>query len=872
MKLPPTPINEQARINAARASGLLDTPPEPAFDDLARLAAHVLGMPIALISIVDEERQFLKSHVGLDVTETPRDVSFCAHAINEPESCLVVEDATRDERFFDNPLVTGEPEIRFYAGASLLDRHGHALGTLCVIDREPRVLAPEQIESLQTISRQVADQIELRRVNRQLRDAIERSIDAERDLQASELQFDRLVASVPDHIILMLDPNGCIMNWSPAMERVYGYEPFEVIGKHISILHPVENGDVAKAALDVAAEYGVYRNTGRRARRDGSTFWAEVSIAAIRDHDGVLIGFAKVASDVTARVSQNRELKAQRDRFEAVMEASANAICECAADGQIILANRAARDIMGLEHVEGIAYNAPQLQHERIDGSPLPDEEMPFVIVKTTGKSVRDFVHVIRRPDGSRVILSINGDPIFSPDGAFHSAVFSFSDITASHILNQQLEHAKDVAESANLAKSRFLANMSHEIRTPLGAMLGFTDLITASADDPQIVRKYAAVVRKNGDHLLSVISDIIDISKIESGKVDVDLSNVDPINIVRDVVELFQTPARQKRIRLKLAHQEGLPDSISTDPTRFRQILTNLASNAVKFTPEGGSVEFRVSATTAEPQRLVVECIDNGIGIDPSQVGKLFEPFTQVDDSSARRHGGAGLGLNISRRLARLLGGDLTVTTAVSSGSKFTLTLPIPRTVPTAQTRARDINTPKSARSPQTHSGHPAHADSSTRPTTAASKVKTQSAAPAEADLRSVAHLNVMIVDDTEDNRLLLSAILTRHGIKTSEATNGREALDRLLSPNSDAQQPDLVLLDMQMPELDGYDTARQLRQHGFDKPIIAITANAMAEDRRRCIEAGCTDYAAKPVQIQPLIALIQQHASAASAGRMAA
>jgi PAS domain S-box-containing protein len=851
-------------MQAVRESGLLDSPPEPAFDDLARLAALVLGMPIALISIVDERRQYLKSHIGLDATETSRDVSFCAHAILKPDACMVVEDAGLDERFCDNPLVLGDPGIRFYAGTPLLDRHGHALGALCVIDREPRALTTEQVKALKTIGRQVADQIELRRVNRRLREAVDRFNDAERELRARELQFDRLVAAVPDHVILMLDPKGCIMNWSPAMERVYGYEPFEVIGRHVSVLHPPENEDAADASLRVAAEFGVYRNTGRRTRRDGSTFWAEVSVASIRDSAGVLLGYAKVASDVTAQLEQTREIKAQRDRFEAVMEASANAICECSAEGQIVLANRAARSIMGLDRVEGIAYNAPELRHERLDGSALPDEEMPFVIVKKTGRPVRDYIHVIRKPDGTRVILSINGDPIFAADGSFQSAVFSFSDITASFILNQQLERAKDAAESANRAKSRFLANMSHEIRTPLGAMLGFTDLIAESAEDPELVRQHAAIVRKNGDHLLSLINDIIDISKIESGKVEVEMSEVDPLAIARDIVELFQSPAASKRIELTLRAEGELPRFISSDVTRLRQILNNLVSNAVKFTPDGGAIELRVAGSQSDPRMLLIECKDTGIGIDAAGQSRLFEAFSQVDDSTVRKHGGAGLGLNISRRLARLLGGDLTVKSQPGEGSTFTLALPISmagadRSLPHASVASK---TPANARV-ATEASNPSAARDAVG---AGQTKKTTQAHP------GLVGRTAMIVDDTEDNRVLLQAILRRQGMLTTEARDGREALDRLIGAIADGSQPDIVLLDMQMPELDGYDTARELRSRGFKHPIIAITAHAMAEDRRRCFDAGCTEYAPKPVQARQLLSLIEKLVASASCDRQAA
>jgi signal transduction histidine kinase/ActR/RegA family two-component response regulator/HAMP domain-containing protein len=384
---------------------------------------------------------------------------------------------------------------------------------------------------------------------------------------------------------------------------------------------------------------------------------------------------------------------------------------------------------------------------------------------------------------------------------------------------NVELEQLRVSAESANAAKSEFLANMSHEIRTPMTAILGFAELLqdpTLSCDERA---SHAATIRRSGEHLLSIIGDVLDLSKIEAGRLSVDVSRSSLDAILAEVEQVMRPRAQAKGIPFTLVCAPHTPSEIETDPTRLRQILLNLVGNAIKFT-DRGSVRLDVDLVPPAPGatsgfvRFAVR--DTGVGIPPAIIESLFEPFTQGDASLSRRHGGTGLGLTISRRLARMLGGDVTVTSSPGAGSTFTATVSC----------GSACSSPSSRLAPS-------------RPTRVP---RTSFQAP----------LRILLAEDAPDTRRLFSYHLMRAGATVDVADSGRAALDAI-----DAAAPpfDLILMDMQMPGLDGYTATRRLRERGIATPVIAITAHAMSGDRERCLEAGCTEYVAKPIDAGTLI-----------------
>jgi CheY-like chemotaxis protein len=390
----------------------------------------------------------------------------------------------------------------------------------------------------------------------------------------------------------------------------------------------------------------------------------------------------------------------------------------------------------------------------------------------------------------------------------------------------ESLRQAQKAAESASLAKSAFLANMSHEIRTPLTAILGFADVLLEDGEthlSPAQRNRTIETIRNAGQHLLTLINDILDLSKIEAERMTVERIETPLPSILRDVADLLRPKAEGKGVALTLALGTPIPDRIIADPTRLRQILMNLAGNAVKFT-ESGRVSLLASVARHENgQRLIIDVEDTGPGMTPAQSKQLFQVFSQADESVARKFGGTGLGLTISRRLAALMGGDVTlVRTQPGIGSCFRLMLPLE-----AAAQAAMVDT-----------------------LAASSTVQASPAVPKKLNGR------ILLAEDGPDNQRLISFHLRMAGATVDIAENGRVALEMIDKSISEGTRYDLIVTDIQMPEMDGYTLARTIRQRGMSVPIIALTANAMAEDRERCMVAGCDDYASKPIDKSAMIA----------------
>jgi len=405
---------------------------------------------------------------------------------------------------------------------------------------------------------------------------------------------------------------------------------------------------------------------------------------------------------------------------------------------------------------------------------------------------------------------------------------------------NRDLQEYADAANAATRSKSEFLANMSHEIRSPLTAVLGYTDLLLEQEPTDE-ARSSLERIKRNGEHLLAVINDILDLSKIEAGKVELENSLCSTVEIFTQVIELMQVRSQAKSLPLSLEFQSAIPAKICTDPLRLRQILINLVGNAIKFT-ERGAVRLVVRATGGLQPLLSIDIIDTGIGLAPEHLERLFQPFTQADSSMARRFGGTGLGLTISQRLAGLLGGKITVTSKLGEGSVFRVQIPV-----------GPLNS-----EPWIWGAPPRAAaftpDTNNRPAQTARR----QVAMAESGDKPLSGRRVLLAEDGPDNQWLVSHLLGQAGATVEVVGDGQQAMDVAKSAWRSGLPFDAVLMDMQMPVLDGYEATRRLRAAGYELPIVALTAHAMAEDRRKCLDAGCDDYAAKPIQLPQLLATL--------------
>jgi len=391
-----------------------------------------------------------------------------------------------------------------------------------------------------------------------------------------------------------------------------------------------------------------------------------------------------------------------------------------------------------------------------------------------------------------------------------------------------QLATARDRAEEASRAKSNFLANMSHEIRTPMTAIVGYSDLMLEPSQTLSDRQDCLQIIRRNGRHLMALINDILDISKIEAGKMTVERLECDLPHLVVDVASLMRPRAVDKGLDFRLLFEGPIPQVVSTDALRVKQILMNLLGNAIKFTATG-VVAVKVECAPLPDQddsEIRFAITDTGVGMTAEQISRLFQPFTQADESMSRKFGGTGLGLTISQRLARLLGGDISVRSELGVGSTFTVAI-----------RGGSLaNTRMLAEVSEAMIG----------------------LVPAQTTQQNITlQGKILLAEDGLDNQKLISLHLRKAGADVVIADNGRIAVDLMK-----AHTFDLIVMDMQMPELDGYGAASELRKRGFTLPIIALTAHAMAEDRQRCLAAGCDDYQTKPINRDNLIRMCREWA----------
>ncbi|KYG69221.1 hypothetical protein AZI87_08415 [Bdellovibrio bacteriovorus] len=557
-----------------------------------------------------------------------------------------------------------------------------------------------------------------------------------------------------------------------------------------------------------------------------------LTYSARRDDDGHINGVMILASEVTTHIEMRKELEASKQtlaleqhKLDAIFHVSPAAMALWVGEDMVFekLNNEyqkifSGRDLQGRPFLEAL----PELEQfgELVrkvlrTGEPFVGTEFPVPVRRTefgpTEERYFDFTYI--------QIKDAHGNPY----GVYDHAI----DVTDRVMARKDLEAAKEEAVRANDLKSAFLANMSHEIRTPLGAIMGFADLLR----DPNLPYEervnYLEVLQRNGHQLTVIINDILDLSKVEAGQMALEFLPLKPETIAHDVISLLRVNAAEKGLQLGFERDPSTPAEIHSDPTRVQQILINLVSNSIKFT-HTGSVSIRTFGKTEKGRTVAAfEVIDTGIGIQEDQRERIFEVFVQADSSVTRKFGGTGLGLSLSRRLARVLGGDVIVKESLlGKGSTFLVTI-------------EDQPEKKKAVLPVVAAS-------------SAAEAKENSEKPLEG-------IKVLVVDDTPDNQRLIKHFLRRAGASSDIVDNGLVAQTKALEGDYD-----IVLMDIQMPEMDGYTATQQLRQKGYKKPIIALTAHAMAEVRRKCLSVGYTDHLTKPINSVDLISMVHRYVRA--------
>ncbi|HEY9896720.1 MAG TPA: ATP-binding protein [Candidatus Sericytochromatia bacterium] len=738
MLIAPLPKNESARLYSLCQYQILDTEPELGFDDLTNLAASICNTPIALISLIDAQRQWFKAKVGTELVETSRNIAFCSRTILQPD-VLIVPDALTDERFTTNPLVTAEPYVRFYAGVPLLTPDGHALGTLCVIDFIPRELNPSQIEALKALGRQVVAQLELRR---QLLEADHLTRELQHNEAArreSEERFRIMADSTPLLIwIDGLDQRSVFHNqtWLDFTGRSFAQEAGD--GWQESI-HPDDRSSwLQRYALAFKAREP-FTGDYRLRRADGEYRWMLETGVPRWLPDGTFAGFVGSCVDITDRkeAEQDRQLLkmvthavVNSPDFHSALQAALQKVCEATQweFGEAWVPN--------LDKTLMVCSPSWYSKTDRLNefrqlsesfafppGSGLPGRVW---ISKRTewhqDVSLETSTYLRAKAAMAAGLKATLGIPLIANNDVIAILVFYMFEarqedqrlidlITAAStelglfIQRKQAEEEmlKSLAkeQELNRFKSNFIANISHELRAPLTSVLGLsTVLLTQHFGDLNAKQtQYLSLIHSSGDHLLKLINDLLDLAKIEAGKQELNKAAIDVVELCQSAIEMMEVRAIEKQQVISLQLPLAV-ESIVVDQQRVVQILLNYLSNAVKFTPEGGTITISSrlasgleleqstlppvstdsTALRVEPDDrfLVLEVTDTGIGISQEKQHLLFQTFQQLDVVSDRKYEGSGLGLSLTKQLAELHGGRVSVCSTLGSGSTFAVWLPL--------------------------------------------------------------------------------------------------------------------------------------------------------------------------------------------------
>ncbi len=720
MNRPPFPPDEAQRLAELKSLRILDTDPEASFDDIVRIAARVTDMPVSLISLVDEDRIWVKASTGIEIGQVPRDVGLRGLTIQNSREPLIITDARADPRSCNNSLVTQEPRIRAYVGVALVSEAGNALGVLCVLDTKPRTYSSEQIDTLVTLGRQVTALLELRRAGLAVADSARREERVSSELRRSQRRLEilnelaeaihaehgvsavtriavgvlaghlrgmRVAYSTIDdrgrlEVLESIEPDGMPhlagagFDISVAPTYLASLRSGEIVitedVRESRMLAPLCEAFLAgkvESCLDVPVKHGSGLTGLLCFDAPAPRTWSMHEVNLLSEVAVQLGHYLQRARLQEDRCATDELRRVQEERWRLATQATGDSIWDLeVATGALFCSARLA-DVIG----DDVPIPTTIAEwHARIHADDVSSMRAALYAHIAGKSSTYRAEYRLTTTRGEVRWVSDRGRAILGTNGAIMRIAGTHADITARKQWERELAIARDAALDTARLKSQFLANMSHEIRTPMNGVIGMIDLLLQTDLDLE-QRGYAETVRSCGQGLLTVLNDILDWSKIEAGKLELESVQFDPSQLLEDVIELSATLAHSKGIRVAAAPMPDFPGLVMGDPHRLRQVLSNLIGNAVKFTDKGGVI-VRAEAVPSTTSQAVLrfEVVDTGIGIDADAQARLFKSFSQADGSTSRRFGGTGLGLAISRQLVELMGGKIGILSEPGRGSTF--------------------------------------------------------------------------------------------------------------------------------------------------------------------------------------------------------
>jgi PAS domain S-box-containing protein len=664
--------------------------------------------------------------------------------------------------------------------------------------------------------------------------------------QAAAQAYLAAIVETSDDAIIAKDLDGIIQSWNQAAERIFGFTAAEAVGRPITLIVPSERmAEEADILARLRRGERVEHFETERVARDGRRVSISLTVSPIRDTRGRIAGASKIARDITEQKRIADALAEQQEWLQTTLESIGDAVMATNVQGDVAYLNAVAEHLTGWrrQDAQGRAcsevFRIVNEQTREPARNPVKRALAEGVVVGLANHSV------LIAADGTERPIDDSAAPIRSPDGRITGAVLVFRDVSERRHTEEERRvaaadrewlldserAARAEAERANRVKDEFVAMVSHELRTPLNAIVGWTELLANEATDADTRRRGIDVLRRNTRIQVQLVSDLLDVSRMLSGKLRIEMRRVDLSVLVDDAVQIAQPPARTKTVRLEWA-ENAREVVLLGDPARLQQVISNLLSNALKFTPAGGAVavSLRRFDTHAE-----VSVADTGVGIKPEFLSSVFDRFRQADASTTRRFGGLGLGLAIVKQLVEMHGGSVRAESpGEGKGSTFTVSLPV------------SVERRLSGERPRADGW-----DDAVSPRVAL----------------SLENIRVLVVEDDDDTRDLLQRLLEGHGAQVVTAESGCKALNVLRTA-----KPDLLLSDLGMPEMDGYELIARIRADeasGATLPAIAVTAFARPEDRQRILLAGYQAHVGKPVQPNELVATVASFADLINARR---